>query len=922
MAAVDRPSGTVTFLFTDVEGSTRLWEAAPDATREALERHDAILRSAVERSNGYVFATGGDGFAVAFTRADDAVGVAIDAQTALALEPWPAAARIRVRMGVHTGEAAERDGNYFGPAVNRAARLMAVSHGGQVVVSGATRDVLGAKIELRDLGEHRLRDLARPERVFQVVIAGVDDDFPRLRSLETLPTNLPIQLTTFIGREEELKHIADLAGDHRLVTVTGVGGVGKTRVALQVAADMLPVFPDGVWFCELASAEDEAALADVTAYALRAPARPGMSLLDSVVEFLRTKELLLLIDNCEHLLTEVGSIVERILQTCPRVRVVATSREGLGVPGEHLWPLRSLATPRPTDSPEVVRLTDAVRLFVDRANAVDPNFALETDGVEAVGEICRRLDGIPLAIELAAARVSALSPAEIASHLDERFRLLTGGRRRSVERHHTLRATVDWSYSLLNEQDRSVFDRLSVFAGSFDAAAAQAVASDGGIETFDVLDALSELVAKSMLDAEQAPGGTRYQLLETLRQYALEQLAGRGETDAFRRRHAEYYAAFAGRVGPLLLGREELSWRPRLRLELDNLRAAVAWALDRDTDEDPDVALQILAALWQEAVLDRGSGIGGWAERAVEVIKDSPSDLRATVVATAGFGAFHRGDLARAEALARDAFEATRETDDATAAWAAMLLSNATLSTGQLEKALAILDDAASWVPETNSYTHSAVHAVLAINRRLVGDSDGAREAAAIALDIASASGQPSALALALYATGMALLNVDAARAREACERSLALAETGAGDVVYGNTLAMLAILAEREGDQPEATSLVRRSIFHGDAIGDRPPIVGGLHTAGRTLAGVAAPEAIAVIAGGLYDGWYQGMTGTVPERDRLTGAPLAAAEAVLGEDRFRTAWERGAVMSYEELVAFTLAELDEALSQFDYRSR
>ncbi|MDQ1467675.1 MAG: hypothetical protein QOH10_2090, partial [Actinomycetota bacterium] len=580
--------------------------------REALRRHDAILREAIAAHDGFVFATGGDGFAVVFARAGDAVALAASVQVRLAAEDLP-----RVRIGVHTGEAQERDGDYFGPAVNRTARLMAIGHGGQVLVSHATVQLL-AGIELRDLGEHRLRDLLQPERVFQLVVDGTDDDFPPLQSLNTLPTNLPVQLTTFVGRDDELKHITSLVADNRLVTITGVGGVGKTRIALQVSAEMLAEHRDGVWVCELASAEDEEALADVVAVALRAPARPGISLLDSIVEFLRAKDLLLVVDNCEHLLSSVSALVERLLQACPDVRLLATSREGLGIPGEQLWPLRSLSTPSRTDPLEAVASSDAVRLFVDRARAVEPAFALNDHDASAVGEICRRLDGIPLAIELAAARVASLAPSEIAALLDERFRLLTGGRRRAVERHHTLRATVDWSYSLLDELARVVFDRLGVFAGAFDAAAAEAIATSADVERFDVIDALDELVAKSMLGAEHQGGVTRYQQLETLRQYALEQLDARDETDALRRRHTEYYAAFAQGIGPRLLGAEELMWRPRLTAEIDNLRAAVGWAIERTTDEDRELGLQIVAALSREAVLDRGSGIGGWAARAID----------------------------------------------------------------------------------------------------------------------------------------------------------------------------------------------------------------------------------------------------------------------------------------------------------------
>jgi predicted ATPase len=820
-------------------------------------------------------------------------------------------------MGVHTGEAQERAGDYFGSALSRGSRLMSIGHGGQVLVSQATAQLVG-EVGLRDLGEHRLRDLLQPERVFQLVVDGVDGEFPPLRSLDALPTNLPVQLTTFVGREDELKHIVGLVAESRLVTITGVGGVGKTRVALQASAELLAEHRDGVWVCELASAEDDEAMADVVAVSLRAPVRSGLSLLDSVVEYLRPKQMLLVIDNCEHLLSAVSALVERVLQRCPDVRVLATSREGLGIPGEHLWPLRSLSMPSRSDPLDVVASADAVKLFVDRARAVDPTFVLNEHDASAVGEICRRLDGIPLAIELAAARVASMAPGEIAALLDERFRLLTGGRRRAVERHHTLRATVDWSYSLLDVMARVVFDRLGVFAGSFDATAAQVIAAGDDVDRFDVLDALGELVAKSMLGAEHQDGVTRYQLLETLRQYALEQLDDRNETDAFRRRHAEYFAAFAQRIGPLLLGAEELTWRPRLNVELDNLRAAVGWAIEQTTDDDHEFALQIVASLSREAVLDRGAGIGGWAARALDATTPS-SSWRPTVMVSAAYDAFHRGDLDVAERLAREAYDTTRSSAPAMAAWAQMLLANIAASRGRLEEALAILDDTASWLPDASVYDRHTIHSVIALYTSLAGDNDKALVSARIALEAARSLGQPSALALALYACGMVLAEVDFENARQYLVQSIEMTEQGASDVVYANAFGTLALISTRAGAVPEALRAARTSIAHSHSTGDRPPMIGTLHTAGQLLAPIADPERFAILAGGILDGWFKPMSNIIRERDRLPAAALADVEESLGTDRYQTARARGTALGYDELVTLVLAELDAALTALEY---
>jgi predicted ATPase/class 3 adenylate cyclase len=844
------PSGTVTFLFTDIEGSTRLWESDPDAMRSALARHDQILRTAIEGHGGFVFATGGDGFAVAFHRAAEAVAAAADAQQVLQAQELPA-----VRMGVHTGEAVERDGDYFGPAVNRTARLMAVAHGGQVVVSGAVAPLVD-DVELRDLGEHRLRDLSRPERVHQLVIDGLRDEFPRLRSLDARPTNLPTQLTTFIGRDDDVKIVGALVREHRLLTLTGVGGVGKTRLAVQVAAEMLPEFDDGAWLCELAAAEDDDAVVEVAATVLGARPRSGMSLLESIIEFLRTKELLLVVDNCEHVIDRASEIVGAVLGDCPDVHVLATSREGLAIPGEKVSAVRSLTTPARGAQLADIGSADAVRLFVDRAQLAASGFGLDRTNADAVLEICRRLDGIPLAIELAAARVASMSPGDIAALLDERFRLLTGGRRRAVERHHTLRATVDWSYALLSNVERSVFDRLGVFAGTFDAEAAQAVAADEGIEPFDVLDALGELVAKSMLVAEPVGASTRYSLLETLRQYALEQLTSRADADHYRRRHAAHYAAFAEWIGPLLLGPDELLWRPRLASEVDNLRLAVGWALERDDADDVELAFRLLAGIARETVLSRAFGIA----------------------------------------------------DDPEASWAGLALSNVTASRGGLEEAITLVEDMAQR-PQLEPYDAHTVYGILAIYRAVAGRHGDAQAAAEQAIEIATAVGQPSALALAYYARGMSRAQTDPTAARRDYEASLALVEQGASDVVRANAEMALAALCADASDIAGVIAHAGAAIELYDATGDRPPAAGALLIIVRVLVHFGRLEAATVILGAVLDGCYAKMG--VLALATYENNDLEAITAVLPADQIAIVRARGAAMTFEEVFAFALAELD-----------
>ena len=584
MPVVQPPTGTVTFLFTDLEGSTRLWQEHPEVMQQASARHDDLVREAIEAHDGYVVKTTGDGFHAAFARAQGAVDAAVSAQLALGAEPWDATGPLRVRMGIHSGHADVREGDYYGTAVNKAARLMSAAHGGQIVVSLATEELVpDGAVELVDLGEHALRDLARPERVFQVAHPGLAREFPRISSLDAFGGNLPVQVTSFVGRDDDLDRIVAILDDSSLVTLTGTGGVGKTRLAVQVAAEVVPRFGDGAWFCELAAVDDGEAMAQIVSATLGCLQRPGLSLAQSVVEYLKLRELLLVLDNCEHLLDEASDFADAVVRSCPNVRVVATSREALDVAGERVVRVRSLDAPTSSASGDELAQSAAVRLFTDRAVDAGAETAWDTLQLAAVGEICRRVDGIPLAIELAAARTASMSPADVAAHLDERFRLLTGKRRGRVERHQTLRATVEWSYQLLDDDERLVFDRLGVFAGTFDAPAAVAVAGGDDLDGWEITEALSSLVAKSMLVPETgADGTTRYGMLETLRQFARERLDDEGDTDRCRRAAAEHYATAARDIGQGIVGPEHVLWVGRLRADLDNIRAAVGWALERD----------------------------------------------------------------------------------------------------------------------------------------------------------------------------------------------------------------------------------------------------------------------------------------------------------------------------------------------------
>ena len=577
------PTGTVTLLLADVEGSTRLWETQPDAMKAAVAGLDQTLSFATATHHGVrpVEQGEGDSFVIAFSRAADAVACA------LALQRTPLAP-IKLRIGVHTGDVQLRDeGNYIGSTINRTARLRDLAHGGQTVLSGTTEllvvDQLPPAVTLTDLGSHPLRDFARCERVVQLCHPDLHNDFPPLRVANAANThNLPIQLTSFVGRGAQMAQLSELFSTNRLVTLTGAGGAGKTRLAVEVATHLTSRTPGGAWYVDLAPITHADVVPVAAARALGLPDDPGQSTDDTLIRFIADQRLLLVLDNCEHLLDASASLATEILTACPEVRLLTTSREPIGVPGEVTFVVPSLAL-----------ADEAIQLFTDRARRAQSDFAVTEDNAATVTEICRRLDGMPLAIELAAARVRALTLDEILAGLHDRFRLLTGGARRAVRRQQTLHASVDWSHALLSESERVLFRRLAVFLGGFDLQAAHVVAGDAGAERYQVLDQLTLLVDKSLLNAENSRGRTRYRLLETVRQYALEKLGESGEADVVGDRHRDYYTALAAALDAPG-GTDRARRLEQAEIEIDNLRGAFAWSLENG---DTVPALRLAASL-------------------------------------------------------------------------------------------------------------------------------------------------------------------------------------------------------------------------------------------------------------------------------------------------------------------------------------
>jgi predicted ATPase/class 3 adenylate cyclase len=589
-------TGTVTFLFTDIEGSSQLWEGAPDRMRPALARHDEIARDSVSKHNGILVKTTGDGIHAVFADPLDAIEATLSYQRLLAEAEAASGVALRARCGLHAGINERRDNDFFGPEVNRAARIMSAAHGGQVLLSQAVaallRDRFPTEVTLRDLGTVRLRGLARPERVFQVLHPALRESFPALRSLESTPNNLPQQLTSFVGRTRDVVQITNLVRGARLVTLSGAGGIGKTRLSLRVAADMLTDFSDGVWLVEFAPISDSNLLASAIATVLGVKEQAGRSILDSLAKHVHDRQMLMILDNCEHVIGACAELIKNLLQAGPNLHILASSREPIRVAGETTYSVPPLAIPSFSEGtdPDALSEYESVRLFVDRAAAVNPAFMLTRDNASAVVKICRHLDGIPFAIELAAARARALSVNAISTRLGDRFNLLTRADRTALPRQQTLRALIDWSYDILSEDERALLRQLCVFAGGWALDAVEAVGGAKGAQEVSVLELHTDLVEKSLVTPES--NGARYRLLESVREYALERLRASDEEQDARSRHLAFFLALAERAEAGLGGPEQAEWLSRLDLERENILAAHAWC--DQADGGAEIGLRLL----------------------------------------------------------------------------------------------------------------------------------------------------------------------------------------------------------------------------------------------------------------------------------------------------------------------------------------
>jgi predicted ATPase/class 3 adenylate cyclase len=798
------PSGTVTFLFTDIEGSTQRLERHPEAYRSAIARHHTILREAVDQNRGSVFETIGDAIYAAFSSPRDAVAAALRAQYVLHETPWGEVGSLRVRMGLHTGEVEQQGDHYFGAALYRCARLTNAAHGGQVLLSSATaelvREALPAAAHLRDLGNHRLKDLQQPEHVFQLVAAGLAVDFPALRTLERFPNNLPVQPTPFIGREREVLRARDLlhSPETRLLTLTGPSGVGKTRLGLQIAADVLREFTDGSFFVDLAPVTSADLVIPSIAKALSVQ-EANRPILDSLKDYLRGQQLLLVLDNFEHVRESAAQVAD-LLSTCPRLKVLVTSREALRLRGEHQFSVPPLSLPDRARGESIDQLTryEAIRLFVERAQAARLDFAISDGNAGAIAEVCHRLDGLPLAIELAAARVNVFSPPALLARLEHRLAVLTSGPRDLPVRQQTLRRAIAWSYDLLTPDEQTLYRCLGVFLSGCTLSAAERVVERAGLDpNFDVVNGVASLTDKNLLRQEERAGELRFRMLETIREHALECLAVAGEADRLQRAHADYYLESAEHADPGLRGGwRQAEWLDRLTEDHDNLRAALSW-FARHGPADHGLRLAgALARFWRVR-----NYFAEGRERMAELLAlpaaQTRSAARAKVLHAAGLFASQQGEYAEARKRFEESLDIYRELSDSGGiGWALIDLGIVTRYEGNHQAAKSLLDESLTLVKQA-------------------GDTNG----------IAAALGN-----LGLIARDQG----DAAEAETHLNQSLVLWRQAGDRVGVGWTLTALAMVARAQGrfDLARARIEESRAVWH--ELGDRQNAANVLSAAAR----------------------------------------------------------------------------------------
>ncbi|MEA2537154.1 MAG: hypothetical protein QOF11_1388 [Chloroflexota bacterium] len=910
-----QPTGTVTLAFTDIEGSTSLLQALGDRYPEVLADHHRLVREAFARHGAVERGSAGDGLYFVFSAAWAAVQAAVEAQLAIASHDWPDGVAVRDRMGLHTGEPRNASEGYVGLDVHRAARICAAGHGGQILISQTTRDLIADELRppmgVIDLGSHHLRSLDTPQRLFQVSGPGLASDFPPPRTTDAPRNNLKLEVTSFIGREREIEQAARMLEDSSILTLTGSGGVGKSRVGLRLARLLLDRFEDGTWIVECGTLTDPAFVLPSVVSAIGLTESAGRSLLAAIVDHLKGKRLLLVLDDCDPVLTETAELAAALARTCSTVRVVVTSREALGVPGEAILPIASLLTPEvgPTVTARDLGEIDACQLFVERARAVQPTFALTDQNARAVAQLCHRLDGIPLAIELAAARVRALPVEQIASRLDDRFRLLTGGSRAAVARHQTLRATIDWSYDLLTEPERAVLRRLSVFAGGAALDAAESVCAGDPVDPFEILDILGRLVEKSLVFTDPTSAEARFRLLETVREYARGRLVEADEGDSTLRRHRDWYLNLADAASPAFFqGPEPVEWLRRIDDEHDDLRAALEWCLDQPGEGR--TGLRIAAGLWRyweiRGHLTEGRG---WLERMVDAAGEEAPALRANALTGAGNLAFMQGDFQAASTFHESSLALHRRMGDRqSVAYASNNLANAALQLGDHARARALYEEAIALTSELGDRRGAAFGSInLADVATRQGDLDAARALHEETLATTRELGDRwmEAFALDSFARAKAWAG-DREAARSLHTQALTILEEMGDRRGIARVLTHLAELSLGDGDTTKARELFRQGLAIRQDLGDMPGLAGAMENLAGAV-GAEDAEAAARLHGAAAS-LREAIRAMIPPQAAATNdRNLADLEAQLGSDRFEAARREGRLMTPNEALATLL---------------
>jgi predicted ATPase/class 3 adenylate cyclase len=871
----DLPTGTVTFLFTDIEGSTRLLERLGARYQDVQDRHNAVIRGALAQVDGRELSTEGDSFFAVFSTPVGAVRAAAQAQRQLAETPWPDGAVVQVRMGLHTGEGILGGDNYLGLDVNRAARIAAAAHGGQVLLSDATRALVERSLppgtRLRDLGHHRLKDLMQPERLHQVVIEGLEQDFPPPRSLDARPHNLPAQLTRFIGRDDDIARIGELLAGHRLVTLTGPGGTGKTRLGLQVAAEALSGFRDGVFFIDLAAVTAAELVPEEIAGALRVREEPDRTVLDTLGNHLRDKELLLVLDNFEQVVDAGPSILEPLLGVAPGAKALVTSRVPLHLYGEREYPVSPLVLPDPDRPPELEALVqnEAVSLFIERALAVKPSFQITNGNALAVAEITARLDGLPLAIELAASRVKLLSPQGILDRLEKRLPMLKAQDRNVPERQRTLRRTIEWSYELLDESERQLFSRLSVFAGGADLDAVEVVANREGELRLDTLDGLASLVDKNLVRSMDTSEGTpRFSMLDTIREYGLERLSEWGEESAIRRRHAEHLIGVVERASGALFGEKQSASARRIELDHDNFRSALSWVLESG---EADLGLRLGAALREFWVL------AGHLREGLRWLNELLAHRRA-----AG------KSLVRARAL-------TAAAD--LSSW-----------TGQSEDSLRFAEEAVS-IYRSLGDPHGISDALLEFGaaQMFAGDLDAARPTLDEARELNIGLGNRQKAGECAFALGLLAIFEDRPNhARELLEDALATFKELGDPYWIAFTERMVGHVDRTEGKNEDAENRFRASLSASRQHNLSYVMASGLY-AFADLAQASGQHDRALRLAGASDAFRERLEEVRSFEKELVGDVRAAANSFMDDATAEGLYQEGRAMELEDAVAYAL---------------